>query len=170
MEVVAAVARAYHGAVLAAESLKTAEQSVHSAEADLERAQTVRAAGMSTDVDVLSIRVHLAAVSEQRIRRAADLEFAKAALNDAMGLPLDTPHTLTTGLEPITATTPATLSPSDRRILCDAQRGLGILREPGVVSLYRVRGVEPVPVGVHQLVPHDDFSAEARRVKVEGTL
>ena len=42
------------------------EQAVRSAEADLKRAETVRAAGMSTDADVLSIRVHLAAVTEQR--------------------------------------------------------------------------------------------------------
>ena len=78
---------------LAAENLKAAEQAVRSAEADLKRAECVHAAGMSTDVDVLSIRVHLAAVTEQRINRAADLDVAKAALNDALGLPLDTPHT-----------------------------------------------------------------------------
>ena len=45
----------------------------------------VRSAGMSTDVDVLSIRVHLAGVREQQIRRAADLDVARAALNDALG-------------------------------------------------------------------------------------
>ena len=65
------------------------------------RAESVRTAGMSTDVDVLSIRVHLAAVTEQRIQRAADLEVAKSALNDALGLPLDTGHLLTTSLSPI---------------------------------------------------------------------
>jgi outer membrane protein TolC len=64
------------------------------------RDDAVLAAGMSTDVDVLSIRVHLAAVNEQRIRRSADLEVARAALNDAMGLALDTPHALTTALTP----------------------------------------------------------------------
>ena len=57
------------------------------ADADLKRAESVRDAGMSTDVDVLSIKVHLAAVREQRIQRSADLEVARAALNDAMGLP-----------------------------------------------------------------------------------
>jgi outer membrane protein TolC len=98
MQVVANVVRAYYGAVLAAESLKTAEQSAGSAEADLKRAESVRAAGMSTDVDVLSIRVHLAAVTEQRIQRAADLDVAQSALNDALGLPLDTRHRLTTAL------------------------------------------------------------------------
>jgi outer membrane protein len=100
MQVISGVVRAYCGAVLAEESLKTAEQAVRSAEADLGRAESVRAAGMSTDVDVLSIRVHLAAVTEQRIQRAADLDVAKAALNDALGLPLDARHTLTTALRP----------------------------------------------------------------------
>ena len=99
-EVIADVTRAYYGAVLAAESLKSAEQAVRSAEADLTRAESVRAAGMSTDADVLSIRVHLAAVHEQRIRRAADLDVTRAALNDALGLSLDTPHSLTSALEP----------------------------------------------------------------------
>jgi outer membrane protein len=98
MQTIAGVVQAYYGALLAAESLKTAEQAWKSAKADLERADSVRAAGMSTDVDVLSIRVHLAAVDEQRIQRAADLDVARAALNDALGLPLDAPHTLSTAL------------------------------------------------------------------------
>jgi outer membrane protein TolC len=101
MQVFAGVVRAYYGAVLAAESLKTAEQALKSAEADLARAESVRAAGMSTDVDVLSIRVHLAAVTEQHIQRAADLDVAKSALNDALGLPLDTAHVLSTVLSPL---------------------------------------------------------------------
>ena len=43
MEVISGVARAYYGVVLATESLKTAEQAVLSAEADLKRAESVRA-------------------------------------------------------------------------------------------------------------------------------
>jgi outer membrane protein TolC len=101
MQTIAGVAEAYYGAILAAESLKTAEQALRSAEADLTRAESVRAAGMSTDVDVLSIRVHLAAVTEQRIQRAADLDVAKSALNDVLGLPLDSGHRLTTSLSPL---------------------------------------------------------------------
>ncbi|MCW5978305.1 MAG: TolC family protein [Bryobacteraceae bacterium] len=98
MNVIAGVVRAYHGAVLAAESLKVAEEAVRSAEADLQRAETVRSAGMATDADVLSIRVHLAGMREQRIRRRYDLDVARSALNEALGLPLDTPHDLTTPL------------------------------------------------------------------------
>jgi len=101
MQVITGVVKAYYGAVLAAESLKTAEQALRSAEADLLRAESVRAAGMSTDVDVLSIRVHLAGVTEQRIQKTAELEVAKSALNDALGLPLDNQHALTSTLTPL---------------------------------------------------------------------
>ena len=99
MQVLAGVARAYYGELLSEASLAAAQEAVRSADADLERAETVRTAGMSTDVDVLSIRVHRADIEERRIRRAADLEVARAALNDALGLPLDTPHSLSTKLE-----------------------------------------------------------------------
>jgi outer membrane protein TolC len=98
MLVIAGVVKAYYGAMLAAESLKTAEQALRSADADLKRAESVRAAGMSTDVDVLSIRVHLAGITEERIKRAAELEVARSALNDALGLPLDARHLLTSAL------------------------------------------------------------------------
>jgi len=101
MEVIASVVRAYYDSLLSADQLNATGQAMRSAEADLERAQTIRSAGMSTDVDTLSIRVHLAAVREQQIRREADLDVARAALNDAIGLPLDAPHTLTTPLAPL---------------------------------------------------------------------
>jgi outer membrane protein TolC len=94
------VIETYFAAQLAQASLATASESVKSAEADVERAETVRDAGMSTEADVLSIRVHLATVREQQIRRSADLTVALAALNEALGLPLDTKHELTTSLEP----------------------------------------------------------------------
>jgi outer membrane protein TolC len=101
MQVIAGVVRAYYDSLLSADQLNAASQAVRSAEADLERAQTIRSAGMSTDVDTLSIRVHLAGVREQQIRREADVDVARAALNDAIGLSLDTPHTLTSPLAPL---------------------------------------------------------------------
>jgi outer membrane protein TolC len=99
MQVLAGAARAYYGVLLAEANLAAAQEALRSADADLHRAETVRSAGMSTDVDVLSIRVHRAEVEEQRIRRDADLDVARAALNDALGLPLDTAHSLTTKLQ-----------------------------------------------------------------------
>jgi outer membrane protein TolC len=98
MRVIAQVAQTYHSVVLAGESLKVAQQAVASAEADLARAESVRNAGMSTDADVLSIRVHLAAMKEREIERKAGLDVSRAAMNEALGLDLDTPHTLTTPL------------------------------------------------------------------------
>ena len=99
-DVIAGVVRGYYAVVLSGENLAAAKEAARSAEADLQRAEGVRAAGMSTDADVLSIRVHLAAVTEQRIRRAADLDVARAALNDVLGQPLDAAHSLTTALVP----------------------------------------------------------------------
>jgi outer membrane protein TolC len=116
MDVIAGTVRAYYDAVLSAQLLDAANQSVRSAEADLQRAQTIRSAGMSTDSDVLSIRVHRAGVEEQRIRRAADLDVARAVLNDLLGLPLDTPHSLTTTLERIASST-ASLADSEASAL-----------------------------------------------------
>jgi outer membrane protein len=101
MEVIAGVVRAYYDSLLSVDQLNATNQAMRSAQADLERAQNIRAAGLSTDVDTLSIRVHLASVREQQIRREADVDVALAALNDAIGLPLDAPHILTTLLAPI---------------------------------------------------------------------
>ncbi len=97
---VAAVARAYHAVTLAQEAQRVAVAAVGSAEADLNRAEAVRDAGMSTDADVLAVQVHLADVREQEIRRRYDAEVAVAALNEAMGAPLDTQRQLATPLSP----------------------------------------------------------------------
>lgn len=98
MAALAGVVRAYLGAVLAGESAHAATEAIRSAESDLARAEAVRAAGMSTDADVLSIRVHLAAAREQKIARQAELSAARAALNEAMGVALGEEYELTTPL------------------------------------------------------------------------
>ena len=103
MEMIASVVHAYYDAALSADEVQAADQALRSAEADLQHAENVRSAGLSTDVDVLSIRVHVAGVREQQIRRAADLDVARAALDDALGEPLDTAYRLTTPLAPATS-------------------------------------------------------------------
>src|SRR3954452_5619823 len=100
-EVISQVVRHYSDTQLGAEQVKVATQAMRSAEADLERAETRRSNGMATDADVLSIRVHIAAIQEEQIRRNAGLEVSRAAMNDAIGLPLDTNHALTTPLGPL---------------------------------------------------------------------
>jgi outer membrane protein TolC len=101
LEVIAQVVRFYYDTQLGAEEVNVTAQAMRSAEADLERSEARRASGMATDADVLSIRVHLAGVREEQIRRSADLEVARAAMNDAIGLPLDSVHSLTTHLAPL---------------------------------------------------------------------
>ena len=98
MELLAKVAAAYFGAVLVREQREVAHETVRSAQADLERAQTVRTAGMSTDADVLSVQVHLAAMLAREIQARYAVDTSLAILNDAIGLPLDTKHELSTPL------------------------------------------------------------------------
>jgi outer membrane protein TolC len=100
MDLIAAAARAYHAVTLAEEGLKLALEAARSAEADVKRAETVRAAGMATEADVLAVRVHLSSMQEQIIRRKADVEVSRAALNQSMGMPLDSSVSLSTPLSP----------------------------------------------------------------------
>jgi outer membrane protein TolC len=103
MALIARAVRAYYSAVLAQAGVEVAREALKSAEADLNRAETVRQAGMATDADVLAIRVHLASVREAEIRRIYDVQVAIAALNEALGQPLDTRHDLTTKLSDLRA-------------------------------------------------------------------
>jgi outer membrane protein TolC len=104
LEVIAQVVRFYWNTQLGAEEVNVTAQALRSAEADLERSEARRASGMATDADVLSIRVHLAGVREEQIWRSADIEVARAEMNDAIGLPLDSAHSLTTPLAPLPVT------------------------------------------------------------------
>jgi outer membrane protein TolC len=114
MDLIARVIRTYYGAALADANLAAAEQALRSAQADAERAATIREAGMSTDADVLSIRVHLASIREQEVRRSYERRVALAALNEALGFPMQTEHRLATPLSPVrlSAELPAAYSKS----------------------------------------------------------
>ena len=101
MDLMAGAARAYYDALLAGEALRVAEASMASVEADVKRAESRRDAGMATDADVLSARVHRAAVQEQIIVRRSERDVARAALNEALGRPLDTPVELSSTLAPV---------------------------------------------------------------------
>ena len=98
-DVILAVLRTYFGVALADKNLEVARQSVESARADLERAESIYRSGRSTQADVLAVGVHLAAMREQQIRAWNDLGVARAALNDALGVSLDRTFELTTPLE-----------------------------------------------------------------------
>jgi outer membrane protein TolC len=114
---------------------------------------------MATDADILSIRVHLAKVREEQIQRSADLEVARAALNEAMGQPLGTPHNLTTSMTelPLPKDTVESLeqaSVTERPEVRRAQiaRGIASTREQDARSNY-----------LPQVVAHGAFEADRQR-------
>jgi outer membrane protein TolC len=98
-DIILNVLRTYFGLALAEKNLEVARQSVESARADLERADSIYQSGRSTQADVLAVGVHLAAMQEQQIRASNDVAVARAALNDALGVSLDRAFELTTPLE-----------------------------------------------------------------------
>lgn len=103
-EIILSVLRTYFAVVLAENNVEVAQQSYQSAEADLARAEAIFHSGRSTQADALALRVHLAAVREQQIRAENDLAISQAALNDALGVSLDSTFELTT---PLGSSTPA---------------------------------------------------------------
>ena len=108
-EVTLNVLGAYFGVALAEKNLEVARQSHESAQADLERAESIYRSGRSTQADVLAVRVHLAAMRDRQIRTSNELAVARAALNDALGVSLDRTFELTTPLESDAAAPEATL-------------------------------------------------------------
>lgn len=98
LEILTHTARAYYGVLLAEAGAAAAEQALRSVEATRERAVALRNAQMATDADVLAVDVHLATAKEEIIQRRQQAEVARAALNHALGQPLDTAYTLTTPL------------------------------------------------------------------------
>ncbi|MDX2154653.1 MAG: TolC family protein [Bryobacteraceae bacterium] len=85
MNAIAAAARAYYGLQWAEANVAAARQARQSAEADLERAKAIFEAGRSTEADLLTVQVYLAASREQEIRRTREREVAEAALAEALG-------------------------------------------------------------------------------------
>lgn len=97
----AAVVQAYLDAQVSEAQLAATDQARKSAEADLEQAQNRLSAGMATEADVLSVKVYLAQIDEQKANQLAARTTALATLNDALGLPLEAEHKLSTRLQPL---------------------------------------------------------------------
>jgi len=99
-ELTLAVTQSYYGAVLAAASLRTTEEALATARADLSSAENRRDTGLTTEADVLAFRVHVAERMEQRIRAANQVALVQATLNDLLGKPLDATWTLPSDFGP----------------------------------------------------------------------
>jgi len=164
LEVIAQVARFYWDTQLGAEEVNVTAKAMRSAEADLERSEARRASGMATDADVLSIRVHLAGVREEQIRRLADLEVARAAMNDAIGLPLDSLHFLTTPLTPLPVGQPE-LSGYEK----NAVAGKPEIRQTRLAS--EIAGIQAADARgnyLPQVILHGAFESDRQQVADRG--
>ena len=89
-----AATRAYGQALTAQAALAAARAAVSSAEEDARRTRDRRETGLVTDADVLALDVHLAQMRAREIEAESQRRIALAALNDAMGEPLDREYAL----------------------------------------------------------------------------
>lgn len=84
-----AATRAYGAVLRAGAERAAAEFAVNAAEEDVRTAEARRDAGTGTEADVLSMRVHLAAMRARGIDAASGVRIARAELNRLMGAPLE---------------------------------------------------------------------------------
>jgi outer membrane protein len=97
------VVKAYYQVLLAEAMERVAEESVKSATADLEKAQTSFKAGLVVESDLLSVTVHLASQNEELVRAHNQVKLANSNLNFEMGVPLDQGYALIKPLGPISS-------------------------------------------------------------------
>jgi outer membrane protein len=88
-EVVFRVVNAYYDALLAAKQLELAEQALKTSHAILDRSQSRFDAGLVVESDLLTAKVRIAARQQEFIRANNNLDLARAELNTALGIPLD---------------------------------------------------------------------------------
>jgi len=88
-EVIFGVVRAYSAVLLSREAQATVQAAVRTAEANLAAAEARYEAGVVVASDALAARVRLARLREEAIAAANQVRLSHAALNEAMGLPLD---------------------------------------------------------------------------------
>jgi outer membrane protein TolC len=88
-EIVFRVVSSYYDVLLAAKELEVAERSAKTANSIMERSQARFDSGLTVESDLLTAKVRMAARRQEVIRARNTLEVARAQLNTAMGMPLD---------------------------------------------------------------------------------
>jgi outer membrane protein TolC len=92
------VVSSYYDVLLAAKELDVAEQSAKTAQSIMDRSQARFDSGLTVESDLLTAKVRMAARQQEVIRARNTLEAARAQLNTAMGMPLDSAFELFGGL------------------------------------------------------------------------
>jgi len=91
-EILFRVVQSYYGVLLAAKQLDVAEQSEKTAKSIINRSLARFDSGLVVESDLLTAKVRLASREQELVRARNNLELARAQLNTAMGVPLDTLH------------------------------------------------------------------------------
>ena len=97
-EIVFRVVSSYYDVLLAAKQLEVAEQSAKTAQSIMDRSQARFDSGLAVESDLLTAKVRMAARQQEVIRARNTLEMARAELNTAMGMPVESPFRFTEGL------------------------------------------------------------------------
>lgn len=84
--------KAYYGVLLAQMKKEVADEAVKLAEADVKRSGDRVEVGATVSSDLLSAEAQLAEFRQQQIQAAGEFAIARAALNVALGLPVDAPQ------------------------------------------------------------------------------
>lgn len=91
---VVGVAQTYGRVLRADAARRAAEAAITAAAEDVARAERRRDVGTVTDADVLSLKVHLAAMRQRAIQANGDAMVARAELNRLRGAPIDAEFTV----------------------------------------------------------------------------
>ena len=89
-EIVYRVVDSYDSVLLAAKQLEVAEQAIQTAQAILDRSQARFDSGLVVESDLLTAKVRMASRQQELIRAHNHVDMAKAQLNTAIGMPVDT--------------------------------------------------------------------------------
>jgi outer membrane protein len=90
-----AVLQSYYGVLLAQSRVVVADEAIQIATADLKRIRERFETGLVVRSDLLAAEVQLSEFRQQKIEASGEVAIAQAALNTALGLPVDSSHTIT---------------------------------------------------------------------------
>ena len=132
----------------AGEMARVVEENIGRMEAHLQDVKNLLAEGMATTNDVLKAETQLSAVRLIRVDARNGLEMARMALNNALGLPLDTPLVLATPL-PESFPYPDEADAAVREALQNRPELLaGDLRLKAAETAVKVAGADKLPVSI----------------------
>jgi outer membrane protein len=89
------VVKSYFGLLLAQSRVVVADEAIQIATADLKRIRDRFETGLVVRSDLLAAEVQFSEFRQQKIQATGEVAIAQATLNTALGLPVNSPHTIT---------------------------------------------------------------------------